>query len=158
MESSGRTTVYRGELEWDPEEEQNVLRPKRLFEQPSTMEEPCAHIKVMPPLGPYKGGQPATEETVGKALWHIAKRTERVTRYRLILSEANVYSIVIQEDASAALVNPTALGSRTAAKRSRPGSLGSSSKCHGALGIAAKPKSGRAGSDPGLFVCARGSI
>jgi hypothetical protein len=34
----------------------------------------------------HKGGQPATEETVGKALWYIAKRTEPVTRYRLILS------------------------------------------------------------------------
>jgi hypothetical protein len=70
---------------------------KRLFEQPSTMEELCAHIKVMPPLGPYKGAQPATEESVGKALRYIAARTERVTKYRLVLSEANVYSIVIQE-------------------------------------------------------------
>lgn len=71
---------------------------KRLFEQPSTMEELCEHIKVMPPLGPYKGAQPATEDSVGKALRYIAARTAKVTKYRLVLSEADVYSIVIQED------------------------------------------------------------
>ena len=70
----------------------------RLFERPSTMEEPCDHIKVMPPLGPHKGGQPADENTVGKALAYIAHRTERVTRYRLVLSAENVYSIVIQDN------------------------------------------------------------
>ena len=41
---------------------------KRLFEQPSTMEELCEHIKVMPPLGPYKGSQPANEGNVGARL------------------------------------------------------------------------------------------
>jgi hypothetical protein len=72
---------------------------KRLLERPSTMAELCDHIKVMPPLGPYKGAQPADEDSVGKALRYIAARTERVTKYRLVLSEADVYSIVIQEDA-----------------------------------------------------------
>ena len=71
---------------------------KRLFEQPSTMEELCAHIKVMPPLGPYKGAQPATEDSIGKALRYIAARTAHVTKYRLVLSETDVYSIIIQED------------------------------------------------------------
>jgi hypothetical protein len=70
---------------------------KRLFERPSTMAELCAHIKVMPPLGPYKGAQPATEDSVGKALAYISKRTERVTKYRLVLDEAGVYSIIVQE-------------------------------------------------------------
>jgi hypothetical protein len=70
---------------------------KRLFEQPSTMEELCEHIKVMPPLGPYKGSQPATEGNVGAALIYIGKRAVRVSQYRLVLSEADVYSIVIQE-------------------------------------------------------------
>jgi hypothetical protein len=36
-----------------------------------------------------------------------------------------------------------ALGSRTAPKRSRPGSPGSSSKCRGGHGTAAKPRSGK---------------
>jgi hypothetical protein len=71
---------------------------KRLFEQPSTMQELCDHIKVMPPLGPYKGAQPADEDSVGKALRYIAARTKRVTKYRLVLSDADVYSISIQED------------------------------------------------------------
>jgi hypothetical protein len=70
---------------------------KRLFEQPSTMEELCAHIKVMPPLGLDKGSQPATEKTVSQALRYIAHRTERVTRYRLVLSPADVYSIIIKD-------------------------------------------------------------
>ena len=69
---------------------------KRLFEQPSTMQELCDHIKVMPALGPYKGTQPTTEDSVGKALSYIAARTERVTKYRLVLSDADVYSIAIQ--------------------------------------------------------------
>ena len=68
---------------------------KRLFERPSTMDELCRHIKVMPPLGPHKGGQPATEDTVGKALEFIGRRLKRVTNYRLVLSDDNVYSIVI---------------------------------------------------------------
>jgi hypothetical protein len=72
---------------------------KRLFEQPSTIEELCAHIKVMPPLGPYKGSQPANTANVSAALIYIGKRAARVTKYRLVLSEADVYSIVIQEDA-----------------------------------------------------------
>ena len=71
---------------------------KRLFEQPSTMQELCEHIKVMPPLGPYKGAQPATEDSVGKALRYIAARTAKVTKYRLVLSDADVYSIAIQDD------------------------------------------------------------
>ena len=38
------------------------------------------------------------------------------------------------------------------AKPTRPTSLGSSSKCHGGHGTAAKPRSVKAGSDPGPFV------
>ena len=71
---------------------------KRLFERPSTMEELCEHIKVMPPLGPYKGSQPANEGNVSAALRYIAARAAEVTKYRLVLSEADVYSIIIQED------------------------------------------------------------
>ncbi len=69
---------------------------KRLFERPSTMDELCRHIKVMPPLGAHKGSQPATEETVGKALEFIGRRMARVTKYRLVLSDENVYSIIVQ--------------------------------------------------------------
>ena len=79
-------------------EPRRILVAQSLFEQPSTMEELCAHIKVMPPLGPYKGAQPATEDSVSKALRYIAARTAKVTKYRLVLSEADVYSIIIQED------------------------------------------------------------
>ena len=74
---------------------------KRLFEQPSTMDELCDHIRVMPPLGPYKRAQPATEDSVGKALLYIAARTEHCTKYRLVLSDANIYSIAIQEQGAA---------------------------------------------------------
>ena len=56
----------------------------------------CRHIKVTPPLGPHKGGQPATEDAVGKPLEFIGRVMKRVTNYRLVLSDENVYSIIIQ--------------------------------------------------------------
>jgi hypothetical protein len=40
---------------------------KRLFERPSTMQELCDHIRVMPPLGPCKGAQPATEASARRS-------------------------------------------------------------------------------------------
>ena len=49
-----------------------------------------------PPSVPTKGSQPATEDTVGKALEFIGRRLKGVTNYRLVLSDDNVYSVAIQ--------------------------------------------------------------
>ena len=59
---------------------------KHLFDRPSTVEELCDRIKVMP-LGYEKGSQPATPERVGKALWYVSRKLEEVTRFRIVLHE-----------------------------------------------------------------------
>ena len=68
----------RRQCNMNPKSGRGVEAEKRLFEQPSTMQELCDHIKVMPALGPYKGTrfQPTTEDSVGKALSYIAAATE----------------------------------------------------------------------------------
>jgi hypothetical protein len=79
----------------DPTSARGVVM-KHLFEQPATIEELCERIGDMPERG-HRGGQPANAGNVGQALEFIGRRMKRVTRYRLVRSPANVYSIVIQE-------------------------------------------------------------
>jgi hypothetical protein len=64
-------------------------------------------------------------------------------------SNGDPLALVISSNRHRARAGRAALGSRTAPSPSRPGGLGSSSKCHGGHGTAAKPNSDKAGSDPG---------
>jgi hypothetical protein len=71
---------------------------RQLFVGPATLQELSDRIGTTPPLGPNKGGRPATPEIIGAAMCRVISHLAKRTNFRVALSADGVFSVVLAGD------------------------------------------------------------